>query len=145
MATSAFRIYNGAKKNLLKGDLDLNAATMRAWLVGGSGNASNYALSTYASLAGFASGGGYDTRSLTTISIKSLASAKQIMMDAADLVWTAVDSAIDSIKYLVVGLSNGKLLGWVHLTDTAFTLATGNTLTIQWNTSGIFTLTGGTT
>ena len=50
-----------------------------------------------------------------------------------------------SIKYLVIGVSGGKALGWVHLTDTAFDLATSNTLTIAWNSSGIFTLSAGVT
>lgn len=150
MATSAFRLYNSAKKYLLTGGIDLDTSVLMAALVGNAGNASDYTLSVVGSLSGFATGGGYAAQSLTTVSVKSGTSAKVIMFDAADLVWTASASATTSIKYLVLyvsGASAGahKMLGWVHLTDTAFTLATSNTLTVQWNASGIFTLSGGVT
>ena len=149
MATSAFRLYNKAKKNLLIGGLDLDAATMRVGLFKSSSNASTYTLSTYGSLTVAASGGGYALKSLTGLVVGSGASAKVIKFDASDKVWTASGAAINSIKYLVVWQSGvgaaAKLLGWVHLTDTGFVLNTSNTLTIQWNASGIFTLSGGVT
>ena len=150
MATSAFRLYNTAKKYLLTADLDINAATMRVGLCRGaaSSKVSAYTISTWASAyaaANRCSGGTYVQKTLGTISVKSGVSAKVIKFDAADLVWTASGSVTESIKYLVVGISGGKALGWVHLTDSAFDLAMNNTLTISWNASGIFTLSGGVT
>jgi len=150
MATSAFRVYNSAKKYLLTGGIDLDTSVIMATLIGNGGNASDYTLSVIGSVSGSASGGGFAAKSLTGVTVGSGASAKVIKFDASDLVWTASGSAIDSIKHLVLyvsGLSAGahKLLGWVLLTSTAFTLSTNNTLTIQWNASGIFTLSGGVT
>lgn len=145
MATSAFRVYNSAKSHLLTGGLDLDTNILRAALYGGTA-ASDYTLSVVGSLATQASGGGYATKSLTSVTVGTGTSAKEIKFDAADLSWSANASAIDSIKYLVIFASGtNRLLGWVHLTDTSFSLNAGNKLTITWNASGIFTLTGGTT
>lgn len=146
MATSAFRLYNEAKKYLLTADLDLNAATMRVGLF--NSGVSDYTLSTWASLntAGNpVSGGGYAVKTLTGIAVTAGASAKVVKFDASDKVWTASGSNIVSIGFLAIGISGGKALGWVHLTDTPFTLSDGNTLTIQWSASGIMTLSGGVT
>jgi hypothetical protein len=153
MSTSAFRVYNSAKKYLLTGIIDLDTSALRARLYGGTGstgNPSTYTLSVIGGVSVQASGGGYAQKNLGTISVKQGNSAKEIRFDAADLSWSANASAIDCIKYLVLfvsGASAGahKLIGWVHLTDTTFSLGTGNKLTVQWSSNGIFTLTGGTT
>jgi hypothetical protein len=147
MATSAFRVYNSAKKHLLTGVIDLDTAIIKAGLFGGTA-VSDYTLSVLTSATVSASGGGYGAKTLAGVSVTLATSV--VTFDATDLSWSAAASAIDSIKYLVLYTSgasagNSYLIGWVHLTDTAFTLATGNKLTITWNASGIFTLTGGTT
>lgn len=151
MAASAFRLYNRAKKYLLIGGLDLDAATVRVGLCRGTG-VSNYALTNWAAsvykAANRVSGGAYALKTLTGVTVSYGASNTVIRFDASDKVWTATGSAIKSIQYLVIGVSNGasgKALGWVKLTTAAFDLATSNTLTIAWSTTGIFELTGGTT
>jgi len=151
MATSAFRLYNRAKKYLLVGGLDLDANTVRVGLCRGA-SVSNFALTNWAASVYKAgvrvSGGGYALKTLTGITVSYGASNKVIRYDASDKVWTASGSDMHSIKFLVIGVSNGasgKALGWVHLTDTAFDLATSNTLTIQWSATGIFELSGGVT
>lgn len=151
MATSAFRLYNRAKKYLLVGGLDLDAATVRVGLCRGA-SVSNFTLTNWAAsvykAAVRCSGGGYALKTVTGITVSYGASNKVIRWDASDKIWTASGATLKSIKYLVIGVSNGasgKALGWVHLTDTAFNLATGNTLTIQWSANGIFELTGGVT
>lgn len=151
MATSAFRLYNKAKKYLLIGGLDLDATTVRIAL-GRAASISNYALTNWAASvnkAGFkVSGGGYAMKTATSITVTQQGSAKVMKWSIANLTWTATGSNIKSIKYLMIGVSNGasgKALGWIHLTDTAFNLATPNTLTIQWSASGVFTLSGGVT
>jgi hypothetical protein len=154
MATSAFRVYNSAKKKLLTGAIDLDTAIIKAALGGGVGasagaqKASDYTLSVLGQVSALATGGGYGAKTLGGVSVTLAGST--VTFDATDLSWSAAASAIVSIKYLVLytsGASAGNtyLIGWVHLTDTQFTLATGNKLTITWNASGIFTLTGGTT
>jgi hypothetical protein len=141
MAASAFLLYNSAKKYLLTADIDLNAAVLKAQLHKSTSNASTFTLSLLTSVNTPVTGGGYASKTLGTVSVAQGASAKQIKFDAADLVWTATQSAIVSIMYLVIGVSNGKALCWSKLTTAVFTLSTGNTLTIQFNSAGIFTLT----
>jgi len=140
MAASAFQLYNEAKKYLLTADIDLNAALLKAQLHKSTSNASTFTLSTLASVTVPVTGGGYAAKTLASVAVTAGASAKQIKFDAADLVWTATGSAIVSIMYLVIGVSGGKALCWSKLTTAVFTLSTGNTLTVQFNASGIFTL-----
>src|SRR5688572_20669533 len=140
MAASAFQLYNEAKKYLLTADIDLNAALLKAQLHKSTSNASTFTLSTLASVSVPVTGGGYAAKTLASVVVTAGASAKQIKFDAADLVWTATASAIVSIMYLVIGVSGGKALCWSKLTTAVFTLSTGNTLTVQFNAAGIFTL-----
>ena len=141
MAATAFQLYNEAKKYLLTADLDLNGAILKAQLHKSTSNASTFTLSTLASVTVPATGGGYVAKTLAGVVVTAGASARQIKFDANDLVWTATGSNIVSIMYLVIGVSGGKALCWSKLTTAVFTLATPNTLTIQLNSAGIFTLT----
>jgi hypothetical protein len=141
MAATAFQLYNEAKKYLLTADLDLNGAILKAQLHKSTSNASTFTLSTLASVDVPVTGGGYAAKTLASVVVTTGASAKQIKFDAADLVWTATGSNIVSIMYLVIGASGGKALCWSKLTTAVFTLASPNTLTIQFNSAGIFTLT----
>ena len=74
------------------------------------------------------------------------ANAKILRFDATDLVITASTSAIANIKYAYIFLSGAsaaaeKLLCYSTLTTSQITsLAIGNTLTIQMNTSGVLRL-----
>jgi hypothetical protein len=67
------------------------------------------------------------------------------MFDAADVVWTGTGGSIANIKLAVIsnvsGGASGKLLCRSLLTSSQFTLASGNTLTLAMNASGILTLT----
>ena len=149
MATSAFRLYDKAKKNMLAADLDLNAGTLRAYLCRGNG-ASNYALSVWASVyaaANRVSGGAYTNIGKTVNATLSWGASNHVIrFDSTALVWSATGgSDINSIACLVIGISNGKMLGWVRLTTAAFDLANGNTLTVTPSATGWFELTGGTT
>ena len=146
MATSAFRLYNEAKKYLLTGKLPISGTALRVGLF--NGGVSSYTLSTWASLitAGNpVSGGGYAAKTVTGIAVTAGSTTNVIKFDCSDKVWTASGAAIPSIGYLAIGVSGGKALGWVQLTTSPFTLADGNTVTIQWNASGVFTLSGGVT
>ena len=150
MAASAWRVYNEAKKYLLTADLDINAATMRIKLIKGTAaaNVSDYTRSTWASLVGLTAPGnipGSAVQSLTGLAVTAGASAKEIKFDATDPVFTASGGTATSIQYAVIGISGGKCLAWCKLSTAAFAVTTGNTLTLQFNASGIFTLTGGVT
>jgi len=76
------------------------------------------------------------------------ASAKQYKFTytTAGLIFTASGAALNNIKYALlrnsVNGSTGKLLCFVTLSSSQFTIASGNTLTIFPNaTGGVFTLT----
>lgn len=149
MAASAWRIFSEAKKYLLTADLDINSAAMRIKLVKGTAaaNVSNYTRSTFASITGVPSniptaGSGY---ALAGIAVTALNGSATIKFDATDPVFTASGGDASSIQYAVIGLSGGKALCWCKLSTAAFTVTSGNTLTIQFNANGIFTLSGGTT
>ena len=146
MAAGNFFVYNEAKKYLLTADLDLDAAAMRIKLVKGTAaaNVSDFTRSTFASITGAPSNlKAPATKSLTGLLITAGASAKAIKFDATDPVFTASGGTATSIQYAVIGISGGKALCWCKLSTASFPVTAGNTLTIQLNASGIFTLTGG--
>jgi hypothetical protein len=146
MAATAWRVYNEAKKYILSNDLDVDAATMRIKIVKGTSAAavSDYTRSTYAS-CGTGACGNPVSKTLSAITIGDGASAKVQRFDAADQVFTASGADATSLQYAVIGLSGGKALAWCKLSTAVFTVTSGNTLTIQFNASGIFELSGGTT
>jgi hypothetical protein len=144
MAATAFILYNTAKRELLKGQCDLDTNLTRAYLYKGSSNASTTALILLGSVTNAVSGGGYTgAKSLGTIGITLSGDAAKF--DAADTVYTASGANITSVKYLVIastfsGVGN-QVVCWSRLSATAFTVTSGNTLTIQYSSSGIFSLT----
>lgn len=143
MAASAFLIYNKAKKYIGNGTIVLGTTAMKLKLTNSASNASTFTLSTFASVTGEISAtGGYVANGLA-LGNKAWtvgASAKQYKFDASDLVYTASGASLNNIKFGVIGVSGGKALCWSKLSTSQFTVTTGNTLTIQFNASGIFTL-----
>jgi hypothetical protein len=144
MAATAFILYNAAKRELLKGRCDLDTNLTRAYLYKGSSNASTTALILLGSATNAVSGGGYTgAKSLTSITISLSGDAAKF--DAADVIYTASGANITSIKYLIIastfnGVGN-QVVCWSRLSATAFSVTSGNTLTVQFSSSGIFSLT----
>jgi hypothetical protein len=147
MAAGAWTVYNEAKKYIGNATLNLSTAK-RITLHTSASNAATATLSIYSELNNeVGSGNGYSTsgKSLGSVVWSTGASAGQYMFDAADVVWTGTGGSIANIKYAVIsnvsGGASGKLLCRSTLTSAQFTLASGNTLTIAMNASGILTLT----
>lgn len=141
MAASAWTIYNAAKRYLVNGTLDLDTNTIKAYLLKSTSNASTFTLSTQAALTNPVSGGGYKgAKALTLLSVKVGASAKQSKWSAAPSIWTASGANIGSIMYCVLAVSAGKVICWSKLSTAAFNVTTGNTLTLNMATTGIFTI-----
>ena len=143
MAATAFKLYNEAKKYIGSADLDLNGATFKLKLCTSASNAETLTLSTLASVTGEISAtGGYaaNGKALASVTWTAGANASTFAFDAADVIFTASGATLNNIKYAVIGISGGKALCWSKLTATQFQLATGNTLTVAFNASGIFTL-----
>ena len=143
MAASAFTLYNSAKKFIGGGTLVLGTAAIRVKLCTSASNASTFTLSTFASItAEISARGGYVAggRSLMSQVWTVGASAKSYKYDAADLVFTASGSALNNVKFAVLGVAAGKALCWSRLSTSQFTVTSPNTLTIQFNSLGILTL-----
>jgi hypothetical protein len=147
MAAGAWTVYNEAKKYIGSATLNLTTAK-RITLHTSASNAATATLSVFSELTSeVTSGNGYSSsgKSLATIAWTVGASAGQYKFDADDVVWTGTGGSIANIKYAVIsnvsGGAAGKVLCNSTLTSSQFTLASGNTLTIAMNASGILTLT----
>ena len=144
MAASAFTFYNKAKKYIGNGTLQLGTSAFKMKLTTSASNASTFTLSTFASITSeIGTSGGYVAggKALASMTWTTGASAKQMAFDAADLVWTATGGPLTNVKYGVIGVSGGKAMCWSKLSTSQFTVTIGNTLTIQFASAGIFTLT----
>jgi hypothetical protein len=151
MAAGAWKIYDEAKISLADGTIDLDTHTFKIALFLSTSNCNNVALAT-AQLATLtnqvANGSGYTTGGLTLTSVTWAKSGSTSTFDAADAVWTASGGSITT-RFAVIysDTATNKNLLAVCLLDTTpadVTATDGNTLTIQFNASGIFTLTGAT-
>lgn len=149
MAAGTFTIFKRAKGNL--GNAALNFSTGNYYLhlfrtSASAGIVGN--LSTKASLVGECSAvGGYTTsgKLLAGRTWVTAASAGQWKLDfTTDLIVTASAAQIQNIRYAVIrnstGAGAGKLVCYAALSTTQFTLASNNTLTIQFPANGLFTL-----
>ena len=157
MAAGAWKVFNRAKKYIGNGTLSLSSTTFRLALALSSsnlktsgsalplimrGSITNYCVSTGdCPRVGFA----LSTETWTNVSATG-ANAKILRFDCADLIITASTSAIAGIQFAYIFLSGAsaaaeKLLCYSTLTTSPITsLAIGNTLTIQMNTSGVLRL-----
>lgn len=145
MAAGAWALYNEAKKYLLTGDIDLNAATLRMTLHTSASNANTATLSTFGSVTNeLADGNGYSTSGKAlTYTFTVGASASEYRLDATAIIWTATGGSLSNVKFAVIwqtGASAGarKLLCRSQLSTSQFTVTIGNTLTITPDANGIF-------
>ena len=144
MAAGTWKFRKRAKYNLGLGKFDLSGSIFNITLhsAGASGNLTAGAdISAFTSVGSQCTGGGYPAGGQTLSSPQWTLSGNNVKFDASD--WTVTGSIAD-IKYAVimqsVNATSGIVLCHSTLSATAFPLTTGNTLTIQMNASGIFTL-----
>lgn len=143
MAATAWTLYNTAKKYIGNGTIVLGTSAIKMKLCTSASNASTFTLSTFAGVnneisarGGYAAGG----RALASMTWTTGASAKQYRFGCADLVFTASGSALNNVKFAVLGVSGGKILAWSKLSTAQFTISSPNTLTILMNSTGIFNM-----
>lgn len=145
MAAAAWKVYNEAKQKMLNGGIDLDAATLRMALMKSTSNASTFTLSTFASVTNAVSGGGYTGIKSLTASMIAGANASTYKFTFGNVVYTASGADVTSIMYAVIYVSGGACITWSKLSTAAFSVTSGNTLTIAANaTGGAFTISGGT-
>jgi hypothetical protein len=143
MAATAWLLYNEAKKYIGNGTIVLGTSAFKLKLTTSASNASTFTLSTFASVTPEISArGGYvaNGKALTSMVWTVGASAKSYKFDADDVIFTASGSSLINVKFAVIGLSGGKALCWSKLSTSQFTITSPNTLTIQMNALGIFTM-----
>lgn len=148
MAATAWAFYNKAKKKLGDGTIDLDAGIYKMVLCTSASNASVATLDKYGSITGnIVAQGGYVSggRIITGVTWTSAGDPSSVKWDATDLVFTASGANLSAIKYAVIrnstSAANGHLMVWSKLSTAAFSVTSGNTLTIQFAAAGIFTLT----
>lgn len=153
MAAGTWKIYTQAKRLLGEGALTLNTGVWRMTLhsIGASANIlriTNGGISTYGSIGSeLNTSNGYPAngRSITEVWTVG-ASTKQMKYSyqSAGVIFTASGGSLSSIKYAAIrnstGAGAGKVLCFVTLSTTPFTITSGNTLTISPHASGVFTL-----
>lgn len=154
MAAGTWKIYAKAKKLIGAGTITLGAGVFKMSLHRVSASAAILVLSTrstFASVPGEISAtGGYATggRNLVPATAQWTvgASAKQYKFtySSIGLVFTASGAALNNIKYGLIrnstGAGAGKVVCFCTLSTAAFTIASGNTLTISPAATGVFTL-----
>lgn len=154
MAAGTWKIYAKAKRYIGAGTITLGAGVFKMQLHRASASAAILVLSTRstnASIPGEISAvGGYaaNGRNLVpaTAQWTTGTSTKQLKFtySTIGLVFTGSGAALNNIKYALIrnstGAGAGKLLCFCTLSTAAFTIASGNTLTIAPATTGVFAL-----
>lgn len=145
MAASAWTIFDRAKHYMGDGTISLSGGIFRVSLHRTSAAISAGTGSIFSQVGSESSGGGYVAKTLPSHTWTAGASAGQQRFDSGDPVFTASASTLSAVRYAVIrqsgGATSGYLLCYAALSTAQFDVSTGNTLTIQMNANGIFTLT----
>lgn len=149
MAATAWTFYNEAKKKIGDGTIALDAGIWKMQLHTSASNASTATLSIASEVnneiavaGGYAAGG----RTLANVVWTVAGDPSSVKWDADDLVFTASGANLSNVKFAVIrnsvgAATSGNLLCWSRLSTSQFSVTSGNTLTIQFASAGIFTLT----
>lgn len=151
MAVQAFKFYDQAKHYIGDGTIDLSGDTFDLHLFQSASDFATDTQSTLSQLSGeVASANNYTTagKQMTTTWSAGASSGEQRFDATADVVVTASGGDISNIKAAVVVARTGasakdganKLLCYASLTSSQFNLTSGNTLTLQIPSGGIFEL-----
>lgn len=153
MAAGKMKIYDLAKKYLADGTHDLDDATnwkVALFLSTSNANTLSVGTAVYGDLTNeHANANGYTTGGVAVASETWTNAAGVITFDCADAIWTASGGSITArfavlyrnatVNTIVKPLLCVTLL---DVTPADVTATTGNTLTVQFNASGLFTLSG---
>lgn len=143
MAAGAWKINNNAKLKLGTGSIVLSGGVFNITLhsIGASANLISGLVSVFTSIGSEVTGGGYVAVGTTLSSNTWALSGQNAKFDSSDWV---VTGSIASIKYAVImqsiSATSGLVLCFSTLSTTPFDVTGTNTLTLQMNTAGIFTL-----
>jgi len=156
MAAGKWKLYDLAKKYLADGTFDLDAASswkMALFTSSSNANTLGSGVDVYGDLTNeVANANGYTTGGVAMTNPTWSNSSGTITFDIDDAAWTASGGSIVA-RFAVIYWNATvntivKPLLCVSLLDTPpadVTVTTGNILTVQINSSGVFTLSGATT
>ena len=147
-APSAITFFQSFREYIADGTFDLNSNTIKASLHTSSLTPDAATDTVLADLGSeVANGNGYTTGGNTLASVVWTRTGATVKFDAADTAWTGATAGFTA-RYLALyasGTLNGRvnpLIGYMLLdsapADVSF--AVGNTVTVEWNAAGIFTL-----
>lgn len=146
--TASISFYNSFRKNVANGVIDLDGDTFKVVLVTSSYSIDLQAHTVKADLTNeLATANGYTAGGATLGSVTWTQSTVTMTFDAADTTWTASGGSLVARRAIIYDdtpTSPADPLVAAILLDTSpadVTTTDGNTLTLQWNASGIFTLT----
>lgn len=142
--TASITFYNSFRKLLGDGTIDLDTDTFKVALLSSSYtfDATDTVLTD---LTGeLSTANGYTSGGATLSNVSWTQSTDTVTFDADDVVWTASGGSI-AARFAVIydDTASDSLVACVLLDTTPadVTATDGNTLTLTWNASGIFTLT----
>jgi hypothetical protein len=150
MAAEAWTIFNAAKKNLGRGVVNLSGEASKHYCTLFRQSISvlyDQTVSVLSSLGAFTVAGSLDSKaSLAGVTWSGVASVNDPtkVWTCNDLTFTASGATLSAVRYAVIWQSTsaggGPLICYSSLSGTQFDVTTGNTLTVQINASGVFTL-----
>lgn len=145
---ASITLYQSFAEYIADGTIDMDTDTFKVTLHTSSYTPSASTHTVYADLTNeLSTANGYTNGGGTLASVTWNRSGGTVTFDAADFVWTASGGSITA-RYAVIrkdGTANAivsPLVAYILLDTTPadVTATTGNTFTLQWNASGIFTL-----
>jgi hypothetical protein len=154
MAAGPWKIYAKAKKYIGNGTITLGAGVFKMQLHRASASAAILVLSTrstntsipgeISATGGYAAGGRNLVPATAQWTVGASAKQYKFTYTTAGLVFTGSGASLNNIKYALIrnstGAGAGKVLCFCSLSTAAFTVASGNTLTVGPATTGVFTL-----
>lgn len=141
---ASISFYNSFREFLADGTIDLDTHTFKVMLVS-SAYTFSAAHTVKANITNeLATANGYTAGGAALGSVTWGHTGGTATFDAADTVWTASGGSITASRAVIYDdtATNKELVASVLLDTTPadVTATAGNTLTLQWNASGIFTL-----
>ena len=140
-AGGVWTFTNGGRTSLLDGTFDINTDTYLIALFLSTSNI-GAASTTYAGVTNeHASANGYTTGGISLGALTLAGTTTVTVDDPADAVWTASGGSLTA-RFAVLYESAGNVLCYCLLDPTPadVTATDGNTLTVAFNASGIFTV-----
>ena len=147
--TASITFYQSFREYIADGTIDLDTDSFKVTLHTSTYTPSASTHTVYADLTNeLSTANGYTNTGAALGSVTWTRSGATVTFDAADTTWTASGGSIVA-RYAVIrkdGTANAivsPLIAYILLDTTPadVTTTTGNTLTLAWNASGIFTLT----